>query len=67
MHTLARVIAFVNLSKQCLQINSFFKSQFNYCPLIWMCHSRENKRKVNWRHERYVRTICNDKQSLFNE
>ena len=44
-------------------MNSFFKTQFNYCPLIWKCHSRENNRKVNWLHEKCLRT----KQSSFNE
>ena len=48
-------------------MNSFFKTQFNYCPLIWMCHSRENNRKINRLHERCIRTIYNDKQSPFNE
>ena len=32
-----------------------------------MCHSRENNRKINRHHERCLRTICNDKQSSFNE
>ena len=32
-----------------------------------MCHSRENNRKMNWLHERSLRTIYNDKQSPFNE
>ena len=46
-------------------MNSFFRSQFNYCPLIWMCHSRTNNRKINRLHERCLRIICNDKQSSF--
>ena len=28
-------------------INSFFTSQFNYCPLTWMCHSRTMNNKIN--------------------
>ena len=48
-------------------MNSIFKTQFNYCPLIWMCHSRENNRKINRLHERCLRNIYNDKQSSFNE
>ena len=57
----------MNLSKRRLLMNSFFKTQFNYCPLIWMCHSRENNRKINRLHERCLRTICNGKQLSFNE
>ena len=46
-------------------MNSFFRSEFNYCPLIWMCHSRTNNRKINRLHERCLRIIYNDKQSSF--
>ena len=48
-------------------MNSFFKTQFNYCLLIWMCHSREKNRKISRLHERCLRTIYNDKQSSFND
>ena len=48
-------------------MNSFFKTQFNYCPLMWMCDSRENNRKINRLHERCLRSIHNGKQSSFNE
>ena len=67
IHALARVTLFMTLSKRRLLMNSFFKTQFNYCPLIWMCHSRENNRKIKRLHERCLITICNDKQSPFNE
>ena len=67
IHALARVTSFMTLSKRRSLMNSFFKVQFNYSPLIWMCHSRENNRKINRLHERCVRTIYNDKQSPFTE
>ena len=67
IHALARVTPFINLSIQHLPMNSFFKTQFNYCLLIWMCHSREKNRKINRLYERCLRTIYNDKQSSFNE
>ena len=41
-------------------MNAFFKSQFNYCPFIWICHSRDNDNKINRIQE------INDKQSPFN-
>ena len=47
-------------------MNLFFKSHFNYCPLIWMCHSRENSNKINRLHERCLRIIYNDKKLSFN-
>ena len=46
-------------------MNFFFKSQFNYSPLIWICQGRTNNRKINRLHERCLRIIYNEKQSLF--
>ena len=66
IHALARVTPFMNLSKRRLLMNSFFKTQFIYCPLIWMCHSRENNRRINRLHEICLKTIYNNEQSSFN-
>ena len=46
-------------------MNAFFKSQFSYCPLVWMCHSRANNNKINRLHEHCLRVIYSDKQSSF--
>ena len=64
--TLARVTSCMSLSKKCTLMNAFFKSQFHYCPLIWMCHSCENNNKINRLHERCLRIIYNDKRSSLN-
>ena len=56
---LARVTPFMGLSKRKL-MNAFFTSQFSYCPLIWMCHSRSNNRKINMLHERCLRITYNE-------
>ena len=47
-------------------MNAVFNPQFNYWPLIWMCHSRENNNKINRLNERCLRIIYNDKRSTFN-
>ena len=47
-------------------MNAFFKSQFNYCPVIWMCHSRKNNNKINRILERCLRIVYNNKRSPFN-
>ena len=67
MSALATVTPFMGLSKRKLLMNAFFTSQFSYCPLIWMCHSRSNNRKINMLHERCLRIIYNDQQSSFTE
>ena len=64
---LARVTPFMGLSKRKLLMNAFFTSQFSYCPLIWMCHSRSNNRKINMLHERCLRIVYNDKQFSFTK
>ena len=40
LYALGRVTPYMNLSRRKILMNSFFNSQFNYFPLIWMCHSR---------------------------
>ena len=62
---LARIAPFININKRRILMNSFCRSQFNYCPLIWMCHSRTNNRKINRLHERCLRIMYNDKQPSF--
>ena len=38
-------------------------SQFNYCPLVWMCHSRGLNNKINNIHKRALRIVHQDKKS----
>ena len=47
-------------------MNSFFNSQFNYCPLVWMFDSRSNNNnKINRLHGRDLRIVHNDFKSSF--
>ena len=64
--TLSRTFPFINLTKRRLLMNSFFRSQFSYCPLVWMCHSRIVNSKIN-KHERWLRIIYNDKKLFLKE
>ena len=48
-------------------MNAFFDSQFNYCPLIWMFHSRNLNNKINRLHELCLWVIYNDKTSSFKQ
>ena len=43
---LGSVTQYMALEKKKLLKNSFFAQQFNYCPLIWMFHSRSNNSKI---------------------
>ena len=64
INALARIAPFTNINKRRIFMNSFFRSQFNYCLLIWMCHSQTNNRKINRLHEKCLRIIYNDKKSF---
>ena len=48
-------------------MNSFSDSQFNYCPLVWMCQSRRNNTNINNLHERCLRLIYSYKKSSYQE
>ena len=48
-------------------MNAFFKSQFSYCSLSWMFHSRTLYYKINRLYERCLRIIYNDNTSFFTD
>ena len=64
---LARISPFLDKRKRKLLMNAFFKSQFSYCPLSWMFHSRTLSNKINRLHERCLRIIYNDNTSSFTD
>ena len=61
IHALSRVASYMNISKKCILMNAFFKSQFSYWPLVWMCHSRANKDKINRLHKHCLQIIYSGK------
>ena len=50
LHALTRVFKYMNISQRKLIANAFIMSQFSYCPLIWMFHSRAMEHKINRIH-----------------
>ena len=42
----ARATRYKNPQKRKVLMNTFFNAQFNYCPLIWILHSRQNNNKI---------------------
>ena len=67
LNALGRITNYMELPKRRTLLNAFFKSQFNYCPTIWMFHNRSLNNKINRLHERCLRIIYNDKHSNFEE
>ena len=48
-------------------MKAFIESQFDYCPLFWMFHSRGVNSKINQVHERSLRSVYEDNISSFEE
>ena len=49
-------------------MKAFIISQFNYCHLIWMFHSRQLNNRVGKIHERALRLVYKDNNKLtFND
>ena len=57
MHALTQVCKYMNLSQRKLIANAFIMSQFSYCHLIWMLHSRSMDHRISRTHERTPRLI----------
>ena len=51
LSALSRITNYMELSKRRILMNAFFKARFNYCPIIWMFHSRCLNNKINRLHE----------------
>ena len=48
-------------------MKTLVESQFSYCPLIWMFHSRHLNNKINNLHEKAFRIVFSDYKSTFQE
>ena len=67
LNALTRLAPNMRTTKKRILMNAFFKSQFNYCQLVWMCCSRSLNTKKNRLHERCLPIVYNDTKSNFNE
>ena len=67
LHTLARVSKFILNRKLTVIMKTFIMLQFNYFPLVWMCHNKTLNNKINELHERALRLVYDDRQSTFEE
>ena len=63
LSALSRISPYLETDKKELLFKSMVKSQFSYCPLVWMLCSRNADSLVNEIQERSLRLITNDKNS----
>ena len=54
----------MDLSKRRNLMKAFITSQFSYCPLIWMFHSRNLNNKINQIHEQALRLVYQNNLSF---
>ena len=67
LNALVRFTPYMNVEKRRIIMKAFIESQFGYCPLVWMFHSRGINNKINRIHERALRITYNNKSSSFQD
>ena len=67
LHALARISQFMNIHKRRMAMKAFIASEFGYCPLVWVFHSRKLNSRINKLHERALRMVYQDYVSSFTE
>ena len=67
LHALMRVSKYMSTEKLRLLMKTFIESHFNYCPLLWMFHSRKLNNRINSLHERALRVVYKDDNLTFEQ
>ena len=67
LNALARISSYMDIQKRRAIMKSFITTQFSYCTLVWMFHSRKLNNKINTIHERALRIAYCDKHSTFQQ
>ena len=67
LHALPRIPNVMCQDKLRVQMKAFIESQFGYCPLTWMFHSRTLNNRINTIHERVLRLVYKDIHLTFEE
>ena len=57
----------MSLDKRKMLLKAFIESQFSYCPLIWLFHSRTLNNKINQLLEKVLRIVYEDYKSKSDE
>ena len=65
LHALARISYFMSHDKLRLLVKAIIESQFGYCPLVWMFHSRTLNKRINRLLERALRLVYKEPTLTF--
>ena len=66
LSALLRISSNLNMKQEKLLYKSMIKSQFNYCPLVWMFCSRQSNNLINKIHERSLRISYKDQKTSYH-
>ena len=67
LSALCRISSFMSTKQKRTIMKAFINSQFGYCPLVWMNHSRKINNRINRIHERALRVVYNDENATFED
>ena len=67
LHALSRIGNYMTFEQRRIILHSFLISQYGYCPLVWMFHTRELNNKINNIHKRALRIVYQDSKSSFED
>ena len=67
LHALSRISNYISQQKLRMILKAFIESQFSYCPLVWMFHSRKLNNRINKLHERALRLVYKDPTITFEQ
>ena len=67
LNALIRLRNFLNFEEKKILINSYFMSNFNYCPLVWMFSSSSSLKKVENLQKRALRFLYNDYKTSYDD
>ena len=57
LHALARIAKYMDINKQRMLMKVFVSSEFSYCPLTWMFHSRKMQHRINSIQKRTLKWV----------
>ena len=67
LHALARCAKYMSTEKRRTLFKAFVVSQFNYCALVCMFHTKELNGRINSLHEKALRLIYQNRNLSFDE
>ena len=66
-HALARIAKYMDINQQRILTKAFVSSQFSYCTLIWMFHSKNIEHRISNIDKKALKLVYEDSHDLMFE